>query len=206
MQMPSWACVKTEAVARGFRSADAPARCRGACFQRSRRTKQQQRQAGVDRGEMQLLAGFQIEPVDHADDGGRCSRTQSFGHRPQALFAVRGFDQNQPLWIETEIMEAVPMQAAVLPDPIGQHDKNERVAAGQARQNRRDKAERTRDRAFRLGHDFVQRAASQATFRQVGIQPRQTEGQGGAEALVSRQEPAQFRHHCRALRTYGKRS
>ena len=44
LQMPSGTRVKPEAVARGFRRADAPARGRGAGFQRWRRPQQQQPQ------------------------------------------------------------------------------------------------------------------------------------------------------------------
>ena len=92
--MPSWARVKPEAVARGFRGADAPARCRRAGFERLRRPDEKERQSGVAGGELQLLAGLQVEPVDHSGDRVRGSRTQRLRHGPQRVFTVRGFDQD----------------------------------------------------------------------------------------------------------------
>src|SRR5579862_2818157 len=81
MQMPAWARDEPEAVARGFRRADAPA-----CRRRASpsppspasgggwgggRPQQEQRQAGIGGGEMQPLAQFQIERVDETRDRGR---------------------------------------------------------------------------------------------------------------------------------------
>jgi hypothetical protein len=124
--MPSGTRVKPEAVARGLRRVDAPARGRGAGFQRRRRPQQQQRQAGIAGGELQLLAGLQIELVDHAGDRGRRRRTQRLGHRPQRVFAVRGFDEDQACRIEAERVEAVAGQPAMLAPRIGRQDEDER--------------------------------------------------------------------------------
>jgi len=80
--MPARPRDKAEAVARGWRGADAPTRRRCARFKSCRRPQQQQRQAGFGRGEMQPLARFQIEPINRAGDRRRCRRTQSLFHRP----------------------------------------------------------------------------------------------------------------------------
>ena len=76
---------------------------------------------------MQLLAGFQIELVDHAGDGLRRRRTQRLLHGPERLFAVRRLDQDQTGGIETESVEAMAMQPAVFAKPISRHDEDDRV-------------------------------------------------------------------------------
>ena len=70
-QVPSGAGDEAEAVARGLGGADAPACRRRARFQILRRPQQEERQAAIGGGKMQPLAGFQIELVDDAGDGGR---------------------------------------------------------------------------------------------------------------------------------------
>ena len=122
--MPARLRDEAEAVARGWRGADAPARRRRAAPSPpspacgggkggGRRPQQKQRQAGVGGGEMQPLAQFQIERVDDADDGGRRRRPHRFLHGPQGFLAVRGLDQDQAGRIETERVEAMTMQPAV---------------------------------------------------------------------------------------------
>src|SRR6202042_1236776 len=93
MQMPSRMCEQPEAVARGFGGADAPARCRGACFQRRCGAQQQKRQAAIMGRQLQFLTGLEIELVDHANDGRRRARMQSFRKRPERLFAMRRFGE-----------------------------------------------------------------------------------------------------------------
>ena len=65
-------------------------------------------------GELQPLAGLQIELVDHAGDGGRRRRTQRFLHGPQGFFAVRGLDQDQAGGIETETVQAMTVKPAMV--------------------------------------------------------------------------------------------
>ncbi len=212
--MPSWARVHAETVARGLRGADAPARCRGACFQRSCRPQQQQRQARIAGGEMQLLAQFQIEPVDHPGDRSRRRRTQRFGERPQRVVAVRRLDQNQARRIEAEAVEAVSGKPAVLALPVSRHDQDDlfprpfpfRGRRRNVSQNCHDEAEGGRQRAWRLGHDFVQGAASQAAVRQVGIERGEVERQGLAKTLPPRQQEPQFAHHGSAAWRLPKRA
>jgi hypothetical protein len=204
--MPSWARVKVEAVARGFRRADAPARCRGACLQRWRRTQQEKRQARIAGGEMQPLAQFQIELVDHPGDGGRRGRMQCLGHGPQGLLAVRRLDQDQARRIETEAADAMSGKTAVSTPCVVGHDHDDRIDPRQAGKNRHDETEGGGTRTFALGHDFMQRACGQAAFRQAGIECGEPEGQGFAYALISRQQPAQFRHHGGTLARHGKDS
>lgn len=62
---------------------------------------------------MQPLAQFQIERVDDADDRGRRRRPHRLLHGPQGFLAMRGFHQDQAARVETERVEAMPMQPAV---------------------------------------------------------------------------------------------
>jgi hypothetical protein len=197
--MPSGLRVKPETVARRYRRADAPARGRRACFQRRRRPQQQKRKTAIAGGEMQFLAGLEIEPVDHPRDGGRRGRMQRLRHGPQAFFAMRRFDQDQAGGIETEGGEAVAGnmsgKPAMLAQPIGRNDEDERAARRQAGKNGHDEAEGGGDGAFRLGHDFMERAAGQAALGQVGIKRGKAEGQGAAPGLLGGPDQAtQFLH------------
>jgi hypothetical protein len=94
---------------------------------------------------MQPLAGFQIELVDCARDRGRRRRTQRLLHGPQRFFAVRRLDQDQAGRIETEILQAVTVQAAmraaVLAQPKDRHHQEQWLRAWQAGENRRDETE-----------------------------------------------------------------
>ena len=201
--MPARLRVQPEAVARAPRRADAPARCRGAGFQRLRRPDEKQRPAGVAGGELQLLAQFQLEPVDHCGDRKRDARTQGLGHGPQRVFAVRRLDQDRPSRIETERIETVSAQPAVAPPPLGRHDKDDRM--GRAGEKRHDETESGRQRAWRCGHDFMQRAAGKTAIRQAGIEGGKTEGQGAARPGAGGNEPAQFVHQGGAIAPAGKR-
>ena len=141
LQMPARAREKPETVARGFRRADAPARGGGAGFERLRRPDEKERQTRIAGGEMQLLAGLEIEPVDHPDDGKRYARMQSLRHGPQSFFAVRRFDQSDARRIEAEAVEAMSGEPAMLALPIGRHDEDEGAARWQARQHGHDETE-----------------------------------------------------------------
>jgi hypothetical protein len=111
--MPARLRDEAETIARSCRGADAPARRRGARFQRRCGAQQKKRKTGVGGGEMQPLAQFQIERVDDADDGGRRRRPHRLLHGPQGFLAVRSLDQNEAGRIETERVEAMTMQPAV---------------------------------------------------------------------------------------------
>jgi hypothetical protein len=206
--MPAWLREKAEAVARGKCRADAPARRRGACFQGRRRPQQQKRQAGIGGGEMQPLAGFQIERVDQAGDGGGRRRAHRFLHGPQGFLAVGGLDHDQPGRIETERVEAMTMQpamGAVGAQSVDRQDEDERVSPRQAGENRGDEAEGRRDRGFRLGHDLMQGAAAEATFRQMRIDGGKAQGKGFALLPHPGHEPAQLCHHGGAVTHQGRR-
>ena len=159
LHMPPWARVKAEAVARGFRRADAPTRCRSTCFQRLRRPQQQERQAAIAGGELQLLAGLEIEPVDHSGDRLRCCRMQRFRYGPQRFFAVRRLDQDQAAGIETETVQSMSGKPALSAQPISRHDDDDRAAPRQPAKNRHDKAEGGGEGVCRRGDDFMQRPA-----------------------------------------------
>ena len=87
------------------------------------RPEQEERQTAIGGGELQPLAGFQIEPVDAACDGGKRARVQRFLHRPQSVFAVRRLDQDQPVRIKPERAEAMPIRAAVIAQAISREDE-----------------------------------------------------------------------------------
>ena len=192
--MPSRARQQTEAVARGFRRADAPARCRCTCFQRLHRPQQEKRQAGIHGGEMQLLAGLEIEFVDHSRDGLRRGRTQGLRHGPQGFFAMRRLDHDQAVRIETEAVEAVSIKAAIFALLITWRDEDERVGLRQAGKTGHHEAEGGWQLGLSLGNDLVQCGGGQAALRQAGIKRGKPEGQGIAQPLRSGQQAAQFLH------------
>jgi hypothetical protein len=175
--MPSWAREEAEAVAGGFGGADAPARCRCARFQILRRPQQKEREARCRGDELQPLAQFQIELVDRAGHGLRRTRMQRFLQCPQGFFPMRRLDQDQAARIETQGVEAVAMRAAIVAQPVGRHDEDDRVSPRQARKERHDEAEGGGSSAF-FGYDFVQGAAGQTALRQVRIEGGKAEGQG----------------------------
>jgi hypothetical protein len=122
--MPSRARDEAEAVARGFRRADAPARRGRARFQILRRPQQKERQTAIGGGKLQPLAGFQIKLVDDAGDGGRRARVQRLLDRPQGFSAVRRLHQNEARRIEAERAQPVAIKAAVGAEPIGGQDED----------------------------------------------------------------------------------
>jgi hypothetical protein len=124
-QVPSRARKKAEAVARGKRGADAPARRRGTRFQIARRSYEQERQTGIGGGKMQPLTGFQIELVDAAGDGGRRARPQRLLDRPQRVVAVRGFHQDQAGRIETERAQTMTIRAAAMAQPVSRQNEDD---------------------------------------------------------------------------------
>jgi hypothetical protein len=132
---------------------------------------------------MQLLAGLEIEPVDHPGDGLRGARMQGLGKRPQRVFAVRGLDQDHPGGVETEAVEPMAVQPAMLAPAIGGHDEDQRISARQARQQRDGKTEDGRERGLGLRHEFMQGAAREAAVREDGIDCGKAEGQGMARPL-----------------------
>jgi hypothetical protein len=150
--MPARAGVKPEAIARCFRRADAPARCGGAALFPSSpacgggkgrgRPQQEKRQPRIAGGEVQPLAQFQIELVDDAKDGGGRRRAHRFFHRPQGFLAVRGLDQDQAGWVETERADAMTVQPPMRSSSVGGRDEDDLLSRGTcAGENRRDEAE-----------------------------------------------------------------
>jgi len=196
--MPARASEEAEAVARGSRRSDAPARRRGARFQKLRLAQQKERQACIRGGKLQSLAQSQIELVDDAGDGGRRARMQRFLQSPQGFMAMRCLDQDQAARIEAERIEAMAVGTAVSAQPIGRHDEDERPAIGRfplslwgcalhdrplpggrrkeepgtsANEKCREEAEGGWRCAF-IGHDFMQSPASQTALRQATIKSR----------------------------------
>jgi hypothetical protein len=143
---------------------------------------------------MQLLAQFQIEPVDHPGDGSRRCRTQGLGKSPQRLFAMCRLDHNEARRIETKPAETLSVKAAVATSRVARHHQDDRIstrrAAKNRTKNRRDKAEGGSDCAFALRYNFMQRTSGQTAIRQVGIKRAKPERQGFTQAAVSRQQAA----------------
>ena len=129
--MPLGMCDQPEAVARGFGSADAPARCRGAGLQRRCGPQQQKRQPAIMGRQLQFLAGLEVELIDHADDGCRRARMQSFRKRPERLFAMRRFGEHHTRRTETERLQPMSGQTAMPVLPIGRHDDDKRIGSRQ---------------------------------------------------------------------------
>ncbi len=186
--MPACAREEAEAVARGRRWADAPARSRCARFQKLRRPQQEERQACIRGGELQPLAQFQIELVNNTGDGGRGARTQRLLQCPQGISPVRRFDQDQAAWIETQRTQAMPIKPAILTEPIARHDEKERTSPRHTGQQRDHEAEGGGGAAV-IGHDLVQGAAGEAAVRQMAINRGKPEGEGfgGCKPLYLRQ-------------------
>jgi len=134
---------------------------------------------------MQLLAGLQIELVDHPGDGNRRRRTQGLGHRPQRVFAVRRLDQDQAGRIEAERVETVSGKTAMVALPIGRQNEDKWGRGGNMGKERHDEAERRRERPFGCGYDLMQRGGGQAAFRQMGIDGGKTEGQDFVQTVLA---------------------
>jgi hypothetical protein len=123
-----------------------------------RRPQQKEWLSAIGGGELQPLAGFQIEPVDATCDSGKRARVQRFLHRPQSVFAVRRLNQDQPVRIKPERAEAMPIRTAVIAQAVSREDEKELFPFPLTPQQRHQKGE-CRRRGASLRHDFMQRAA-----------------------------------------------
>ena len=125
---------------------------------------------------MQFLTGLQIEPIDHADDGLRRSRTQRFHQCPQSVVAMRRLHHDRAARIEAETVKPVAGQATALARSIGRHHENDlfvspRFGEGGAKagQDRDDKTESSWERSLRCRDDLMQRAGDKPAIRQMAI-------------------------------------
>jgi hypothetical protein len=90
---------------------------------------------------------------------------------------MRRLDHDQTARIEAKGAQAVAMWTAIVTEPIGWDDEEERVSPRQAGKKSRDEAEGRRGRTV-VGHDLMQSAASKAAQRQVTIDGGETEREG----------------------------
>ncbi len=74
---------------------------------------------------MQLLAGLEIEPVDHPGDGPRRARMQGLRQRPERVLAVCRLDQDRQGGVEAEGIKSVTVQAAVRAPTKGRKNEDE---------------------------------------------------------------------------------
>jgi hypothetical protein len=81
------------------------------------------------RGQLQLLAGLQIEPVDQPGDGGRRRRMQCFRERPQRFLAMGGLDQDHAGGIEAVGIETVSADAAMTALLVSRQDEDQGTGA-----------------------------------------------------------------------------
>jgi hypothetical protein len=134
---------------------------------------------------MQFLAGFQIELIDHADDGLRRLRTQRLDQGPQYVLPLRGIDEDRAARIEAETVKAVTGQATALARAIGRHHEDNFFPRGRkkTRQYRHDETEGGWECNLRCRNDLMQRAADEAAMRQVRIKWGQFESQPRQRAL-----------------------
>lgn len=145
---------------------------------------------------MQPLALSEIEFIDRPGDGRGHRGTQGLFHRPQRLFLVPGFDQDQARGIKAETIKAVPMRPAATDEFSRRKNKQNRPG----RHATEDGSGETEGRGHvfvGLGRDLVQRSVNKAASRQMRIKRRQAKGKdrrADRNALQSWQQPAQFIH------------
>ena len=150
---------------------------------------------------MQFLAGLQIEPIDHADDGLWRLRTQRFHQCPQNVGTMRRLHQDCAARIEAETIEAMSRQSSALPRFVARHHEDDFFAARRfweqaAGQHRDNETERDRERSLRCRDNLMQRAGK-PTIRQAAIKCGKAETERGllqalGPARLSRQQKAQF--------------
>jgi hypothetical protein len=129
---------------------------------------------------MQFLTGFQIEPIDHADDGLRRLRTQAFDQGPQYVLPMRGIDENRAARIEAETVKTVTGQATALARFISRHHEDNFLPGGlergkKRRQHSHDETESGGQCSLRCRNDLMQRVADEAAIGEVGINGGQLE-------------------------------
>lgn len=189
---------KAEAVARGGRRGDAPARGRNICSRHIGRTQQKKRNAGIAGGKMQPLAGEKIERrACRADDGAGHARAQRFFRRPQGVLAASRFAQHDPDGIETETVQTMAVQGPGGGALLALRDENHRTAGRQAAEQGGDETTGGRRIGRNPGQDFVHGGEGQAALRKKDIQRRQAEGKnpaGRGNPLLPGHQPAQFMH------------
>jgi hypothetical protein len=149
------------------------------------------------------LAGLQIEPIDHADDGLRCARMQRFQQCPQIVVAIRSLHQDRAARIKSKTVEAMSGQTTALPRSMVRHHENDlfifpRCGEGGAKacQHRYDKTESGWERSLRCRDDLMECAAGKTAVRQVAIKCGKIERKRGKQGLgppwMPRQQEAQF--------------
>ena len=152
---------------------------------------------------MQFLAGFQIEPIDHAGDGLRRLRTQRFHQYPQSVVAMRRLHDDRAARIEAEAVKPVSGQTTALARSIARHHEDDlsvacRFWGGGAKpcQYRNDKTESGWECSLRCRNDLMQRARDKSTIRQMAIKGGKPERQSGMQGLgrasLPRQQKTQF--------------
>jgi len=145
---------------------------------------------------MQPLARSEIEFFDRPGDGRGHGGTQGLFHRPQRLFLVPGFDQDQARGIEAETIQAMPMRPATTGEFSRRKNKQNR-AGRHAAEDRGGETEGRGHVFIGLGRDLMQRSANKPASRQMRIKRRQAKGKdrrADRNALQFRQQPAQLIH------------
>jgi hypothetical protein len=113
---------------------------------------------------------------------------------PQSVFAMRGLDQDQTGWIETENVEAMTVKPAKFAHLIAWDDKEGRLGSSQAGKDCGHESEGGGCGA-RFGYDLMQAAASQAALREVGIKGGKAERDRCGQILNLGQQASEFRHN-----------
>ncbi len=120
---------------------------------------------------MQFLAGPQVESVDRGNDRQRHAGMQSFRHGPEAVSAVRGFDERDARGIKPETVEAVSgnmsAKSALIASAISRQDEDEGSRGSQLCQNGNDETKGGGERAFGFGNHLMQGAAGKSAAWQM---------------------------------------
>jgi len=141
---------------------------------------------------MQPLARSEIEFFDRPGDGRRRRGAQGFFHRPQRLFLLARFDQDQARRVEAETGKPVSMRPAATGECSRRKNKQDRPGR-YAAEDGGGETEGGGHVFVGFGRDLVQRAVNKTALRQMRIERGKAKGEGaggGRNAGEPRQLPA----------------
>lgn len=190
--MPSPVSREAEAVARGRRRRDAPARRRDIRPRLIRWSQQEKRDAGIGGGQVQTLADEKIEIAVH-QAGHRAwhARSQDFFNRPERLLVAVRLHKDDASGIETKAVQAMAMQRGE--DLSARGDEEGRFGINKSPEQGDDEPTGGRHIGCGPGQDFMHGGEKQTALRKKNIQFRQAEGEnpaGDGNPFLPRHQPA----------------
>ena len=141
---------------------------------------------------MQPLARSEIEFFDRPGDGRGHGGAQGFFHRPQRLFLLARFDQDQARRVEAETGKPVSMRPAATGECSRRKNKQDRPGR-YAAEDGGGETEGGGHVFVGFGRDLVQRAVNKTALRQMRIERGKAKGEGaggGRNAGEAGQLPA----------------